>query len=78
MKKWNIALVGACIAACIVVDANAASDTITIQQLEEMQWQDYPGLPGVKFVVVAGNPRVAGPYTIPQSVDSVSSGSTPA
>ena len=64
MKKWNIALVGAFIAACIVVDANAASDTITIQQLDEMQWQDYPGLPGVKFVVVAGNPRVAGPYTI--------------
>ncbi len=42
----------------------AASDTITIQQVDDLKWQDYPGLPGVKFVVVAGNPREAGPYTI--------------
>ncbi len=64
MKKWTTALVGAYIAACMIVNANAASDTITIQQFDDMQWQDYPGLPGVKFVVVAGNPRAAGPYTI--------------
>jgi oxalate decarboxylase/phosphoglucose isomerase-like protein (cupin superfamily) len=44
--------------------AYAASDTISITQADELQWQDYPGLPGVKFVVVAGNPREAGPYTI--------------
>ncbi len=42
----------------------AASDTITIQQIDQLKWQDYPGLPGVQFVVMAGNPREAGPYTI--------------
>ncbi len=42
----------------------AASDTITIQQVDDLKWQDYPGLPGVTFVVIAGNPREAGPYTI--------------
>ena len=64
MKKWITFLVGASFVAGTVVGANAASDTITIQQTDEMQWQDYPGLPGVKFVVIAGNPREAGPYTI--------------
>ncbi len=42
----------------------AVPDTITIQQVDGLTWQDYPGLPGVKFVVMAGNPREAGPYTI--------------
>jgi hypothetical protein len=55
----------ACGAALLVASAGwAASDTITIQQVDELKWQDYPGLPGVQFVVIAGNPREAGPYTI--------------
>ena len=29
-----------------------------------MEWKDYPGLPGVKFVVLAGDPSQAGLYVI--------------
>lgn len=31
---------------------------------DNLAWQDYPGLPGVKFAVIAGNPKEAGFYTI--------------
>ncbi|MEQ1718600.1 MAG: cupin domain-containing protein [Hyphomicrobium sp.] len=41
-----------------------ASDAITITTPDTLTWQDYPGLPGVKFVVIAGNPKEAGLYTI--------------
>ncbi len=63
MKNWLNLIIATCLVAAISV-AHAASDTITIQQTDELKWQDYPGLPGVKFVVIAGNPREAGPYTI--------------
>ena len=42
----------------------AASETITVTPADTLKWQDYPGLPGVKFVVIAGNPKEAGFYTI--------------
>lgn len=38
--------------------------TIAITASESLVWQDYPGLPGVKFAVIAGNPKEAGFYTI--------------
>lgn len=45
--------------------ANAdETGTITIVPTDKLQWQDYPGLPGVKFVVMTGNPREAGIYVI--------------
>lgn len=44
--------------------ADTSADTITITPPDKLEWKDYPGLPGVKFVVVNGNPREAGPYTI--------------
>ncbi len=44
--------------------ADNEADTITIVQTDRLEWQDYPGLPGVKFVVIAGNPRAAGMYVI--------------
>ena len=34
--------------------------TISVLQIDEMEWKDYPGLPGVKFVVLAGNPSPPG------------------
>ena len=49
------------------VDATAAGQddaTISIVQTQEMEWKDYPGLPGVKFVVLAGNPSQPGLYVI--------------
>ncbi len=44
--------------------ADNEGDTITIVQTDKLEWQDYPGLPGVKFVVIAGNPHAAGIYVI--------------
>ena len=44
--------------------ADNESDTITIVQTDKLEWRDYPGLPGVKFIVIAGNPREAGIYVI--------------
>ena len=41
-----------------------ADQTIEIVDADKLAWQDYPGLPGVKFVVLAGNPREAGLYVI--------------
>lgn len=44
--------------------ADSGNDTISIIDPASLQWQDYPGLPGVKFVVIQGNPKEPGPYTI--------------
>jgi hypothetical protein len=41
-----------------------ADQTIEIVDADKLVWQDYPGLPGVKFVVLAGNPREPGLYVI--------------
>ncbi len=64
MKMLAVILFAFSLVFCSMNLANAASDTITIQQVDDLKWQDYPGLPGVQFVVIAGNPREAGPYTI--------------
>jgi len=41
-----------------------ADPAIQIFDMDGLVWQDYPGLPGVKFVVLAGNPREPGLYVI--------------
>jgi hypothetical protein len=41
-----------------------ADQAIDIIDADKMVWQDYPGLPGVKFVVLAGNPKEPGLYVI--------------
>lgn len=64
MNKHFTAALTCAVALVSASATQAASDTITIQQAIELKWQDYPGLPGVQFVVMAGNPREAGPYTI--------------
>ena len=48
----------------ITVNADTEAETITITQTDKLEWRDYPGVPGVKFVVIAGNPREAGIYVI--------------
>jgi hypothetical protein len=42
----------------------AGSRAIAITAPDQLVWQDYPGLRGVKFTVVNGNPKEAGYYTI--------------
>ena len=44
--------------------AEQDDETISILQTDGMEWKDYPGLPGVKFVVLAGNPSQPGLYVI--------------
>jgi quercetin dioxygenase-like cupin family protein len=44
--------------------AASADQTIQIVDADKLAWQDYPGLPGVTFVVLAGNPREPGLYVI--------------
>ncbi len=46
------------------VSADTEAETITITRTDKLDWRDYPGLPGVKFVVIAGNPGEAGIYVI--------------
>lgn len=41
-----------------------ASKAMTVIATDEMQWKDYPGLPGVKFVVLSGDPSKPGLYVI--------------
>ena len=41
-----------------------ADQAIQIFDVDGLVWQDYAGLPGVKFVVLAGNPREPGLYII--------------
>ena len=44
--------------------ADQGEETISILQTDKIEWKDYPGLPGVKFVVLAGNPGQPGLYVI--------------
>jgi quercetin dioxygenase-like cupin family protein len=54
-----VALLGASIAS-----AQADTETMVIVKADDLVWKDYPGLPGVRFAVVSGDPKKEGPYTI--------------
>ena len=57
------ALLGALVGVAVSTTAGA-DQAIEIIDADKMVWQDYPGLPGVKFVVLAGNPKEPGLYVI--------------
>ncbi len=40
------------------------ADVMTVVETDRLAWQDYPGLPGVKFVVLHGDPKKEGVYVI--------------
>jgi quercetin dioxygenase-like cupin family protein len=68
MKKW-LSLMGAVLA--LMGTWNAASsepqidtNAVTIVHADQMQWQEYPGLPGEKLVVLYGDPKKEGVYVI--------------
>ena len=46
------------------VIAATRDEAITVVDVDKLQWKDFPGLPGVTFVVIAGNPSQPGIYTI--------------
>lgn len=68
MKTW-LSVAGALLALLGAWNATNAEpkidpDAMTIVQTDQMQWKDYPGLPGVKFVVLYGDPKKEGVYVI--------------
>ena len=68
MKTWLSAALGIS-ALCFSLAVTGAEPKIdpnamTIVQTDQMEWQDYPGLPGVKFVVLYGDPKKEGVYVI--------------
>lgn len=46
------------------VNAATRDETISVVDMDKLQWKDYPGLPGVTFTVVDGDPSKPGIYTI--------------
>lgn len=46
------------------VEAATRDETISVVDIDKLQWKDYPGLPGVTFTVVDGDPSKPGIYTI--------------
>lgn len=64
MKSWitTLAAVAALFTAAPLVVAE--SKAMSVVDADKLEWQDYPGLPGVKFVVLYGNPKEAGLYVI--------------
>lgn len=71
LKAHRSRRIGLAIAACLVLPilsgpagAGPRDEIISIVDVDKLPWKDYPGLPGVTFVVVDGNPSQAGMYTI--------------
>lgn len=64
MKTW-IAMLAAVAALFTAAPAlSADSKAMTVIDPDKLEWKDYPGLPGVKFVVLYGNPKEPGLYVI--------------
>jgi quercetin dioxygenase-like cupin family protein len=58
------AIVFASVAAPCAIAGGPNSETMVVVKNEDLVWKDYPGLPGVRFAVVFGDPSKEGPYTI--------------
>jgi hypothetical protein len=56
--------VGTLIASPILLAAAPDPETISIVQGDKLEWKEYPGLPGVKVAVIAGDPSKPGLYVI--------------
>ena len=66
MKMPLLALAGVLglIATAPTTAAQADAETMIVVKTEDLKWKDYPGLPGVTFTVVSGDPSKEGLYTI--------------
>lgn len=68
MMKWCSVAIAVLALTCTWSAANAepAFDTnaMTVVDTDQLAWKDYPGLPGVKFVVLYGDPKKEGVYVI--------------
>ena len=65
--KTSLRAASLALASFVVPSTMAAPDiagTMVVVKAEDLVWKDYPGLPGVRFAVVFGDPSKEGPYTI--------------
>lgn len=73
-NRWNSSFLKACVIAAVAlgafggatnpVAAQTNTEDMTIVDVDKLDWKDYPGLPGVKFIVLAGSPSQPGLYVI--------------
>ena len=63
-SKWMMFAALGLLAAGMQPALAADNAAMAVVDTDKMTWTDYPGLPGVKFVVIAGDPKKAGPYAI--------------
>ena len=68
MRTWASFLMGLC-GLLISLPTTLAEPKIdpkamTVIQTDQIAWKDYPGLPGVKFVVLYGDPKKEGVYVV--------------
>ena len=47
-----------------IAEPNIDPNAMTVVQTDDIDWKDYPGLPGVKFVVLYGDPKKEGVYVV--------------
>lgn len=70
MKRSHGLLAAILGAALLAPAGQALADTakddhgFEILKLGEEVWTDYPGIAGIKIMVIYGNPKQAGPYVI--------------
>ena len=71
MKFKSCLVVTAAAIAPALIPANAVHSAATVDEKGfvtllpgQEQWSDYPGIPGIKIMVVDGDPKKAGPYVI--------------
>ena len=66
LKRFSQVIAICLVAPILIATASAGTrdDAISVVDMDKLQWKDYPGLPGVTFTVVAGDPSKPGIYTI--------------
>jgi quercetin dioxygenase-like cupin family protein len=65
--RWIVLAAGIALGICVshaALGAPPEGEKIVAVKPDDLVWKDYPGLPGVKFAVVFGDPKKEGPYTI--------------
>ena len=68
LKTWISLLAGASVLlgswGATIAEPKIDPSAMTVIQTDEIDWKNYPGLPGVKFVVLYGDPKKEGVYVV--------------
>ena len=62
LKRFSPVIAICLVTPILIATASAGTrdDAISVVDMDGLQWKDYPGLPGVTFTVVAGDPSKPG------------------